>query len=130
MAHERMFDPDDPMLHWFRSLALALPEAEEKISHGRPVFFTTKLFAVFGGVRKLEPSGMEQHPHAMLVRPDPLDVDVLLEREDAFSPAYFGPSGWVGIELDSLPEDEVRELLIESYRQTAPKRLSRHVETD
>ncbi len=122
-----MFDPADPLLHWFRSLALALPEAQEKVSHGRPVFFTAKLFGVFGGMRKLKPEGMEQHPHAMLVKPDPLDAEVLLEREEAFLPAYFGPSGWVGLDLASLAEAEVRELLTDSYRQTAPKRLARLV---
>ncbi|RBP62521.1 putative DNA-binding protein (MmcQ/YjbR family) [Brevibacterium sanguinis] len=125
MAHERMFDPDDPLLHWFRSLALALPGAQEKISHGRPAFYTVKIFAVFGAAEKLRPAGMEQHPHAMIIKPDPIDVDVLLEREEAFRPAYFGPSGWVGLELEALTEAEVRELLVDSHRQTAPTRLRR-----
>lgn len=123
MAHELMFDPEDPLLDWFRSLAMELPEAQEKISHGRPVFYTKKVFAEFSGIRKLNPSGMEQHPHAMLIKPDPLDVDVLLERDDSFFPAYVGPSGWVGLELKSLAEAEVREFLTDSYRQTAPRRL-------
>jgi len=39
-------------------------------------------------------------------------------------PAYLGPSGWLGIDLDERTDlDEVAELLEESYRATAPARL-------
>ena len=44
MAHQQMFDDDDPLLAQVRALALALPEADEKVSHGRPAFFTKKVF--------------------------------------------------------------------------------------
>ena len=41
-----------------------------------------------------------------------------------FVPPYVGPSGWIGIYLDESPDwDEVRELLADSYRLIAPKRL-------
>ena len=49
MAHPLMFDDADPLLARVREIALALPEAAEKITHGRPTFFTTKVFAYFGG---------------------------------------------------------------------------------
>ena len=52
MAHPARFDPDDPLLHRLRDIALALPGADEKVSHGRPTFFTRKVFAIFGGVVK------------------------------------------------------------------------------
>lgn len=129
MAHPLMYHAHDPVLTWFREIALSLPEAKEKVSHGRPTFFTTKIFAYFGGSRKLQPTGMEQHPHAMLVRPEPVDAEVLLESEDAFVPAYLGPYGWIGLELDSLDEDEVRGLLVDSFRSTAPARLVRLIES-
>lgn len=35
-----MFDETDPLLARVRGIALALPEAGEKVSHGRPAFFT------------------------------------------------------------------------------------------
>jgi hypothetical protein len=38
-------------------------------------------------------------------------------------PAYVGRHGWVGIRLASVDPEEARELLIEAWRQTAPKRL-------
>ena len=41
-----------------------------------------------------------------------------------FVPPYVGHHGWVGIWLDSeLDWDEVADLVDESYRMTAPKRL-------
>jgi hypothetical protein len=41
-------------------------------------------------------------------------------------PKYIGYRGWVGLRLDREPLDwdEVADLLTESYRMTAPKRLS------
>ena len=52
MAHPIMFDETDPLLGRLRALALALPDAAEKISHGRPAFFTTKVFAYYGSRRR------------------------------------------------------------------------------
>ena len=49
MEHPRLFDDDDPLLARVRGIALALPEAVEKVSHGRPAFFTRKIFAYYGG---------------------------------------------------------------------------------
>lgn len=125
MAHPLMFDPDDPLLTWFRTIALSFPETDEKISHGRPTFFTKKIFTFFGGTLKIGPKDMEQRPHAVLFLPDPMDAEVLLERPDAFVPMYLGPSGWIGLELENLDEDDLRELLADSYRNTAPARLVR-----
>lgn len=47
-----------------------------------------------------------------------------------FMPSYVGPRGWVGMWLD-LPEvnwDEMQELVFNSYRLIAPKRLWSQVE--
>ncbi|MDN5585798.1 MAG: MmcQ/YjbR family DNA-binding protein [Brevibacterium sp.] len=123
MAHPQMFDPEDPQLARLREIALSFPETQEKVSHGRPTFFTKKVFAYFGGARKLITGGMEQHPQALLILPDPMDAEVLLERPDAFVPMYLGPSGWIGLEVEVLDEEELRELLTDSYRNTAPARL-------
>jgi hypothetical protein len=40
-------------------------------------------------------------------------------------PAYYGPSGWVGLNFRAAQPDweEVAELVEDSYRNTAPKRL-------
>ena len=42
-----------------------------------------------------------------------------------FFPAYVGPQGWVGVELTGdVDWDEIRELVVESYRLVAPKKLA------
>jgi hypothetical protein len=38
-------------------------------------------------------------------------------------PAYVGRHGWVGIQLATVDPTELRELLVDAWRQTAPKRL-------
>lgn len=123
MAHPQMFDDDDPVLARVRQLAAALPGTAEKVSHGRPAFFTTKVFAYYGGSRKVD-GDWEQHPQAVVVLPDDDDRIALLEDERCFVPAYLGPYGWLGIDLtEDADWDEVAELLDASYRLTAPKKL-------
>ncbi len=130
MAHQLMFDPDDPVLKQFREIALSFPEAQEKVSHGRPTFFTKKIFAYFGAAEKHVTGELEQHPHAMLVLLEPMDAEVMLERSNTFVPMYLGPTGWIGVELADLDAGEIRELLADSYRSTAPVRLARMVADD
>lgn len=58
MAHPRMYDDGDLHFQRVRTLALALPEARMKVSHGRPAFFTIKVFAYYGTSVKGAPSGL------------------------------------------------------------------------
>jgi len=127
MAHPQMFEDDDPVLARVREIARALPGAQEKVSHGRPAFFTTKVFAYYGGALKAAGAWV-QHPRCVLVVPDPEDRSVLLEQERAFVPAYLGASGWIGVDLPPVGGAverwaEIAELLDASYRRTAPLRL-------
>lgn len=118
-----MFDDDDPVLARVRELAGALPGTAEKVSHGRPAFFTKKVFAYYGGSLKVDGAWV-QHPQAVIVLPDGDDRVALLEDPRGFVPAYLGPSGWIGVDLDDgMDWTEVAELLDVSYRQTAPKAL-------
>ena len=117
-----MFDDDDPVLARVRELATALPDTGEKVSHGRPAFFTKKVFAYYGGSLKQDGDWV-QHPQAIVVLPDPADRQALVEEERVWIPAYLGPSGWIGVDLDDDSDwTEVAELLDASYRLTAPKR--------
>lgn len=123
MAHPQMFDDDDPILGRVRELAFALPGTAEKVSHGRPAFFTTKVFAYYGGSRKVDGEWV-QHPHAIMFQPNPEERPALVGDDRFWVPAYLGPSGWLGMDLTSQSDfDEVAELLEESFRLTAPKRL-------
>jgi predicted DNA-binding protein (MmcQ/YjbR family) len=51
---------------------------------------------------------------------------VLRDPARFYLPAYIGPRGWVGLRLDTPSVDwsEVEELVLESYRLVAPKKLA------
>ncbi|MBB2948803.1 glucan biosynthesis protein [Actinoplanes lutulentus] len=120
-----MFDEADPLLGRVRVLALALPDAAEKVSHGRPAFFTTKVFAYYGGSVKVD-GVYRQHEQSVMVLPDPDEREALLGDERCFVPAYLGVSGWVGVDLTEDSDwQEIAELLGASYRRTAgPRRIA------
>lgn len=123
MAHPRMFDPDDPVLARVRAFALALPGADEKESHGRPAFYTRKVFAYYGAAIRKDGAWVE-HGRAVVFLPDPDERRALQADPRFWVPAYLGPGGWLGLDLDERTDfDEVAELLEESFRLTAPARL-------
>ncbi len=97
-----------------REICLALPEAEERETWGEPTMrVRDKIFAF--------PSEDQ-----VTVKADPEERESLLQDPRFFLPAYVGSKGWVGLRLDgTAPDwDEVRELIVTSYRLIAPKRLS------
>src|SRR5699024_3465768 len=100
MPHPIMFDEDDPVLARVRALALALPGAAEKISHGRPNFFTTKVFATYSGSLR---SDGTRFPQSILVKPDEGEYPALLQHPRYYEPKYMAPYGWVGIGLAEGP---------------------------
>jgi phosphoribosylglycinamide formyltransferase-1 len=107
-----------------RELAMALPEADEVISHGMPCFGIVKgkKFAYFtedhhgdGKIALLvKISGAEEQ--AMLIE---------LDEDRYYRPAYFG-DGWVGIRLDlgDTDWDAIGEWLRKSWLAIAPKKLA------
>ncbi|WP_145726069.1 MmcQ/YjbR family DNA-binding protein [Nocardioides sp. J9] len=125
MAHPIMFSDDDPGLARLREICLALPGAEEKVSHGRPTFRAGKIFAVFGGSEKVRPGEHRMVPCALIFTPDEVDLPALDADERFFVPAYYGPSGARALDLAAPDVDweEVAELVDASYRRVAPRRL-------
>lgn len=129
MAHPQMFDESDPLLHRVRALALELPGADEKVSHGHPAFFTKKVFAYYGGSVKVDGEYV-QHTQSLLVLPDEEEARALLEEPRCYRPAYLGASGWVGVDLRGDTDwAEAAELLEDSYRRTAGRRLVAELDT-
>lgn len=122
MAHQQMFDADDPILGRLRDLCLALPGADVKVSHGRPAFFTKKIFAGYGAVTKGDHHAGD-HDHALVFMPSPDDLDAIEQDDRFFVPAYWGPYGWRAIDLEDADWDEIAELVEDSFRLTAPKQL-------
>lgn len=118
-------DDPDAVLERLRGLAMALPQAEERLSHGRPGFLVAggKFFAYFS------------HNHhgdndtAVCVKTSGRDEqDMLIEAApEIYSwPAYIGPSGWIAINLagDDVDWRLVEARLLSSWRLAAPKRLA------
>lgn len=128
MTHPLMFSSDDPLLARVRDIALTFPEADEKVSHGRPAFFTQKVFCYFGGSQRIGEEWVA-HDAAIMVRPDADDDPALRQDPRFWVPAYLGPSGWLGIDLDEDTDwQEIAELVDASYRMTAPRRLVKQLD--
>ncbi|MBY0286171.1 MAG: MmcQ/YjbR family DNA-binding protein [Mycobacteriaceae bacterium] len=128
MPHPVMFRDDDPTLAKVRTIALEFPEAYEKVSHGRPSFFVTKMFLMYGGSVKpaTKGAGYVQYPQSIMVKVDESDRRALEADHRFFFPAYLGPAGWLGLNLAATNKPdwrEVTELIDASYRLTAPKKL-------
>jgi hypothetical protein len=117
--------PDqDAFLERLREICLALPEASEGGGVGNPSFrVRDKIFAMRHdrhegrwSVWCKAPTGM-QHS---LVQADPRRY---------FVPPYVGVHGWIGISLEVDPDwDFTAELIEQSYRMTAPRRLVARME--
>lgn len=119
-----MYDDRDGYLARVREICLALPEAQERVAHGRPTFRVARMFAVYGGSEKVRPGRHVRHDHALMVIPDPGERAALEEDPRFFTPAYLGPWGWVAVDLDreDVGWDEVGELVDASYRTVANAR--------
>ena len=127
-THPIMFDDADPVLGRVRTLALAFPGAEERIAHGRPWFFVGRAFAVYGGGTK-GPDHV-RHDRGLLVHVEDGERPARIADPRFFVPAYVGPMGWLGIDVDAPGTDwtEVGELLDASFRWVAPARLVRELD--
>ncbi|MEE6272300.1 MmcQ/YjbR family DNA-binding protein [Georgenia wangjunii] len=137
MAHPQMFDDGDPYLRRLRPIALAFPDAEELISHGRPCFRARKLFAVYGSSTKGSATTRTDYPHGLLVLPAEEERRAVEADPRTFLPAYLGAYGWVGLDLaaggagpDGVDWAEVAELLDDSYRQVAAAAMVARLDAD
>ncbi len=99
-----------------RRFALSLPQTEERETWETATFrVRNKIFVMF--------SEHERHAWIKTVH-DEQRALVAMDADAWFVPPYVGPSGWVGAILARADGDEVRELVVEAWRMTAPKRLA------
>jgi phosphoribosylglycinamide formyltransferase-1/phosphoribosylamine--glycine ligase/phosphoribosylglycinamide formyltransferase/phosphoribosylformylglycinamidine cyclo-ligase len=114
----------DYLLGRVRDMAMALPDAAEKMSHGMPAFHIAggKMFAYF----------TYDHHHdgttAIIVKTSGPDEAAMLIENDPdlyYRPAYFGASGWIGLRLDrgEVDWDRVADRLQRSWSAIAPAKL-------
>ena len=106
-----------------RKLCLALPEAHEVEAWGEPTFrVRNKMFATFASRASHHGDGRD----AAWIKASAPNQRLLVDTDPGryFVPPYVGPSGWVGVHLDSdVDWDDVGDLLRDGYRMIAPRRL-------
>ena len=110
------------MLERIRQLCLALPETNERLSHGAPTFF----------VRDKRPFVMVLTDHhgdgrfAIWCAAAPGMQQLLVDSdgERFFVPPYVGHRGWLGVRLDrGLDWDELAGIVEDAYAEVAPPKL-------
>jgi hypothetical protein len=115
--------PSGPLAR-LRKVCLMLPEAHEVEAWGEPTFrVRNKLFAMYAAPSNHHGAGRP----AVWCKAAPGNQALMVRAEPKryFVPPYVGPSGWVGIWLDRNPDwSEVKELMKDSYRLVAPKKLA------
>ena len=120
--------PPRPLLR-LRTLCLALPEAHEVEAWGEPTFrVRNKLFAMFAAANNHHGAGRP----AVWCKAARGNQELMVRHAPGkfFVPPYVGRSGWVGVYLDGEVDwPELAELLTDSYRLIAPKRLVKELDT-
>jgi hypothetical protein len=100
-----------------RRMALALPEAEERLTWETDITFRVrdKIFAIGGeGADRVSiKAGLETQSE--LIELDPATFA---------KSAYVGRFGWITVDLDRVDPTLLESLLREAWRRTAPKRLA------
>lgn len=98
-----------------RRLALELPQAEERETWETATFrVRNRIFVMFSDrERELWVKSTHDEQRALIS----MDPDTF------FVPPYVGPNGWIGVRIQTVDPDELRELITEAWRLTAPKRL-------
>jgi hypothetical protein len=99
-----------------RALALGLPEVQEKLAWEVDITFRVrdKIFAIMGpdGARASVKATVEAQQALVSSEPETYSVS-----------HYTGRFGWTTIELARVEPDELRELVEDAWRRTAPKKL-------
>ena len=105
-----------------REICLALPEVQERLSHGQPTFFV-------GGKKTFVMYLDNHHDDGRLALwcaapPGMQEALVAGEPEHYFRPPYVGHRGWVGVRLDrGLGWNEIAGAIEDAYATVAPKSL-------
>lgn len=107
-----------------RAVCLDFPEATEQQTWGDPTF------RVRGKIFAMEKRGDGRVSLWSKAPPGAQDVLVGADPSRFFVPPYVGHRGWIGVRLDDgIDWDTLADLVAESYRMTAPKRLAARIET-
>lgn len=104
-----MITPDE-----LRQFALSLPEAEEKPHFERTSFrVRNKIFATLS----------EDETEAVLKLTIEEQTALVAAEPETFFLVGWNSQGWMGVRLGQVEAEEMRQLLISSWRNIAPKRV-------
>ncbi len=99
-----------------RSIALRLPEVEEKL--------TWETDATFRVRNKIFVIGADGSDGISLKATLPVQTDLIDLDPETFTPApYVGRYGWVNVKLARIDRELVEKLLHNAWRSTAPKKI-------
>jgi hypothetical protein len=105
-----------------RAIALSLPETEERPSYGTPGFrVKDRLFARIRETGVLLVWCADEAEKDFLIRAEP---------EKFFTTSHYDGHPSVLVRLDAVAREELTELLTESWRVRAPKRLAASLDAD
>lgn len=101
-----------------RKLALSLPDAEERDHFGSPSFRVKgKIFAQLSNA-----TGEDQR--ALVKLPEADQTALIMSDPDTFSSVpQWGRYGWTHVQLARVGESMLREVLCQSWRLVAPRKL-------
>jgi hypothetical protein len=98
-----------------RAIALSLPEAEERETWGDATFrVRNKIFMMIDAKSKQAAIKTSREEQTALLE---------MDRDTFFFPPYVGTHGWTGVQIQRVDPGEMRDLITEAWRMTAPKRL-------
>src|SRR5579871_5414826 len=101
---------------------MALPEVSEKLSHGAPTWFVReRVFAMFA-------NNHHNDGHIALWIPAAPGMQGMLIQNwprKYFRPPYVGPSGWVGVELAEVSDEELESHIHDAWKLIVEKSKSR-----
>ena len=105
-----------------RRISMALPEVSEKLSHGAPTWFVReRVFAMFA-------NNHHNDGHIALWIPAAPGMQGMLIQNwprKYFRPPYVGPSGWVGVELAEVSDEELESHIHDAWKLIVEKSKSR-----
>ncbi|MCU1440949.1 MAG: hypothetical protein JWP85_1946 [Rhodoglobus sp.] len=123
-SHPLVVEPGHPLVVRVRDICMTYPDAAEVEAWGRPTFRAGKKIFTFVG-------STSERPYSIVIKPDPDARLAYLQDPRFFIPPYWGPSGWLGIDIDGPRADwtEFAELIDASYRLVALVRQVRQLDS-
>jgi hypothetical protein len=109
---------DGVQLDRVRRVCGTIPGTVEKISHGEPTFFTPKrVFAMFANNHHAD-----GHVAVWIPAAPGVQAALIEEAPDTYyRPPYVGVSGWVGVELSRVDDEQLGALIREAFRLVTAK---------